>query len=194
MAISFKTPALAAVATPVVVPELVTHTGKKFAPATSTPGVTVHTPKHEVQQVQEVKQVQAPAAKKLAVTDQQLKVDELIQIETFLQEHEIDLMMKRREEIRKVLQSIANESDPSEDVQLDGTLGHALFAKASQVVSIVDKEGIIEAITPEIFMQLAKVTVTDLKKYLSEIELDKYTKKTMGSRVFKGVTKTAIDD
>lgn len=142
------------------------------------------------EQTQQQKPEQAQVHKPLlASTDEQLKVDEIIQIDQKLAEEEVLHMLERREELRKQLQSIANEKgEPHEEVTLVGTTGTVKFSKCTNKTEISDKNGLIQAMGPEVFMKLATVTATQAKKYLSEIELEKFVTVVPGSRTFKGST------
>lgn len=131
--------------------------------------------------------VHKPTFKK--ATEQQLKVDELVQIDQKMKELNVDLMVKRREELRKELQSIAQLADPEEEVKLEGMEGYVLFSKASVKLEFQDQNALVEKLTPGVFNLIAKVSVTDAKKYLSENEIANIAAKSFGSRTLKAVMK-----
>ncbi|KVR21625.1 hypothetical protein WK13_34370 [Burkholderia ubonensis] len=153
----------------------------------------------EQQQVAASVQDQAPVAKtKLhaktyavpePISETQLQVDELVMIEAKLATEEMATMLKRQTELRKILAAKANdEFADSEAAVLKGTDGRTIrFSARKEVTEVTDRAAMIAALG-EVFPQIASVSLTDLKKYLSAAELAKFTEKSAGSRSYAGFT------
>jgi hypothetical protein len=123
---------------------------------------------------------------KAVVTDEMKLVDELVSLDHWMTEHEVESKVKRMGEVKKLLQSIAADMPPTVEAVLEGMTGEVTFSPAKVMTSFTaTQEQLKEALTPEVYDQIATVTLTDAKKYLSEIELDKLTTKEYGSRTLK---------
>ena len=149
------------------------------------------------------KQVQETAAKpKAAVThtpkakasqvvsEAQAMVDEAVQIHQRLEELEVPAMQKRLDEIKKHFSGIAKSMPFDEVAVFKGTKGEMEFTKASMEVEITDKPGLVKALGKDVFMEIAKVGVTDMKKYLAQNEIDQFTTKVPGSRRLASIRST----
>ena len=126
----------------------------------------------------------------IALSEVEAQVIELVNIERQMQLGGFADMVKRREELRKLL--LASDSvlsaAPSEVVSFpspDGGLVH--FGGASNDFSLSDKVALKAYLGKEVFDDLAKFSVTDLRKTLSALELDKVGKFSPGSRTMKVV-------
>lgn len=100
------------------------------------------------------------------------------------------VMMKRYEELKKQLQSVANESGAPKDqpYTFSTDIGTVVFKECRTETTITDKSFILKQLGQNTFMDLAKITLTDAKKYLSDNELSQCTEKGFGSRVLQAVT------
>lgn len=126
-----------------------------------------HTPKAKASQV---------------VSEAQAMVNEAVQIHKKLEELEVPAMQKRLDEIKKHFSGIAKSMPQDEVAVFKGTEGELEFTKASQEIEITDKDGLIKALGKEVFKEISKVSVTDMRKYLAQNEIDQYTSKVNGSR------------
>ncbi len=149
------------------------------------------------------KQVQEPAAKakpavshtpkakaSQVVSEAQAMVNEAVQIHKRLEELEVPAMQKRLDEIKKHFSGIAKSMPQDEVAVFKGTEGELEFTKASQEIEITDKDGLIKALGKDVFKEIAKVSVTDMRKYLAQNEIDQYTAKVYGSRRLASIRKT----
>lgn len=144
-------------------------------------------------QTQEAGQVKKTAKAKavevteaVSLTETQALVNELVHLEAHMKELEVKAMMTRHDEVKKRLQSIANELFiPDNEAILEGTEGKVVFSPRRTTTAVVDRDLMIEKLTPEVFMQVANVTITDLKKYLAEGEIMSFAGQTYGARSLK---------
>lgn len=149
------------------------------------------------------KQVQEPAAKPKAavshtpkakasqvVSEAQAMVDEAVQIHKKLEELEVPAMQKRLDEIKKHFSGIAKSMPQDEVAIFKGTEGELEFTKASQEIEITNKDGLIKALGKDVFKEIAKVSVTDMRKYLAQNEIDQFTTKVPGSRRLASIRST----
>lgn len=144
-------------------------------------------------QTQEAGQVKKTAKAKavevteaVSLTETQALVNELVHLEAHMKELEVKAMMTRHDEVKKRLQSIANELFiPDNEAILEGTEGKVVFSPRRTNTAVVDRDLMIEKLTPEVFMQVANVTITDLKKYLAEGEIMSFAGQTYGARSLK---------
>ncbi len=121
------------------------------------------------------------------VTQDKVWVDELVQIDGELKDLEVLGKIERRDELKNLLQSVAKELPADQEATLKGTVGEVTFSKCRKETSISDKEGLISALGQDTFNLLASVSLTDLKKYLSENEIAPLVASTNGSRTLKTV-------
>lgn len=135
----------------------------------------------------EVKTTAKPkVAGKAVITDEMKLVDELVLLDQWMTQNEVEAKTKRVGELKKLLQSIAADMPPTVEAVLTGMTGVVTFSPAKVMTNFTGTQADLKAaLTPEVYEQLASVTLTDAKKYLSEIELDKLTVKEYGSRVLK---------
>lgn len=125
-------------------------------------------------------------AGKAVVTDEMKVVDELVSLDQWMQQHEVDAKVKRIGELKKVLQSIAADMPATTDATITGVVGEVTFGPAKLMTTFnCSQTDLKAALGAEVYDQLASVTLTDAKKYLSEIEMDKLTDKEFGSRNLK---------
>lgn len=131
--------------------------------------------------------VQEHKPKFKSVTEEQLKVDEMVIIDQKMKALEVPEMQKRYDELKKELAATAKTLDPTKPATFVGTEGQIEFSPAREESKVKDKEALIAALGQEVFNQIATVSITDLKKYLSEHELIQLVEKVYGSRTLKSV-------
>lgn len=129
----------------------------------------------------------AAKAKTSVLTQEQMLVDELVMIDLKLKAIDAKTMLERVDAIKKVLQSIAKELPSNEEAIFKGTLGEATFSPCRKDTVVVDKNGLVLALGQEMFNKIATVSLTDLKKYLSENEIVPLVTTGFGSRSLKTV-------
>lgn len=123
----------------------------------------------------------------VALTQTQTLVNEMVQLEQEFVANDIPDKMKRFEEIKKHLAAIAKDMNADEVAVLKSTLGEVEFSKPSMTTEITDKNALITALGQETFNAVAKVGITEARKYLSEIELAPLSQKVAGPRKLNGV-------
>ena len=104
-------------------------------------------------------------------------------------EKDIKALEKIMEPITKELTQAAIGTDATEPHVFSGSIGRvvAQACRANTTIkSMPEVRSKLESIKPGLFLELASVGIGDLKKYLSESELEMVTVKTLSSsRVFK---------
>lgn len=125
-----------------------------------------------------------------AKSETEAAVEELIDLHTKLTEADAFPMLKRLEELKKMLQQVMRDSgaDPNTPYVFktwDG--GSVEFSACSKTLEIKDREAMIKALTLSVFKEIAKVSTTDLKTYLSLQEIASFTESVPGSRSMKSV-------
>lgn len=123
------------------------------------------------------------------LTAEQVLVDELVIIDAKLKELEIKPMLDRLDVIKKQLQSIAKELPPEAEAIIKGSIGETIFSPCRKETSIDDKNALIFVLGQKVFNEVASISLTDLKKYLSENEIAPLVKTGFGSRTLKAVKK-----
>ena len=116
-------------------------------------------------------------------------VDELIDLNSRLTESGAFEMMKRVDELKKSLQAVIQDigADTDTPYTFHTTEGEVTFSACTNSIEIVDREAMIKKLGMETFKAVAKVGVTDLKKYLSPAEIEAFSKPVKGSRSLKVV-------
>jgi hypothetical protein len=132
--------------------------------------------------------VHKPQIKAKASPDQVL-IDEAVRIDFELKASEAYEKIKRLDEIKKVLQSIAATQPTGEEAILTGTEGEITLSACANKTDISDKDGLIGALGQDVFNVISAPNLTDCKKYLSENELLKFIHVTAGSRRLKTIKK-----
>lgn len=127
-------------------------------------------------------------AKQKVLTETQMLVNEYAHLAHQYEQQEIGAMVKRMDELKKRLQSIANETSPGDTVTLAGTEGTVTFSPCREETVITDRDKMIKALTPKVFVEIGKVNLGDIKKYLSEGEIQAFSEKQYGARTLKAFT------
>lgn len=97
-------------------------------------------------------------------------VVELVDLERRLAEADVPNILKRKEELRKAILAEA-DAQPNETIKLTCEAGVVEFSAASKEFTLTDKSGLQQLLGTNAFQELAKFSVTDLKKVLSENEI-----------------------
>ena len=102
-------------------------------------------------------------------------------------------LLKRMEEIRKELVTIANENFESNvPVTFDSDLGSITFSPRGKESVVPDVGTLLDHLYDkfgrDVMLSVVNIGITDLKKVLSEMELNSFVEKVDGARSIKGVT------
>jgi hypothetical protein len=124
-----------------------------------------------------------------ALTEDQRLVDRVVEIDTELKQANAFDLLKELEEKKKGLQSIAKTFPVTEEATIAGSIGEVVYSPCRREVQVIDKEGLIKKLGQKLFNEIAKVSLTDLQKYLSENEIEHFTSVSYGSRSLKTVKK-----
>lgn len=143
--------------------------------------------KTPVQAVEAPKISNKVTAKELTQT--QALVNEMVQLESEFLQNDIHNKMKRFDEIKKHLSGLAKNFNVDEPTVFKGTDGEVEFSKTVMTTEVTDKDALIAKLGQETFNNVAKLGVTDARKYLSDIELESITTKVPGARKLVGVRK-----
>lgn len=102
-------------------------------------------------------------------------------------------LIKAYEDIKKNLASaVAAEShDPANAVTISCPEGTVTFKAATKRTTVVDKGAMIEALGDALFAQLAEVKVTDLKKYLGDVQVASFTEEVYAFRTLAAIAPSA---
>jgi hypothetical protein len=138
------------------------------------------------------KKVHTPTLEVQAQTETEVLTDEYITLATKFEEFEGSKMVKRMETVKKALQSIANDTCPPDaEATLSGSLGQVIFSKRVVGTDFPEQEKqvlistLFEKFGLPVLAQTVKISVADLKKVLSEMEIDKYAEHPFGARILK---------
>lgn len=131
----------------------------------------------------------AHQVKSSALTDEQKAVDRVVEIDADLKLAGAYTLLKELDEEKKTLQSIAKNFPPTQEVVFKGTIGEVTYSAGRRETVVTNKESLIKKLGQKLFNELAQVSLTDLKKYLSEEEIKQFTLVDYGSRSLKTVKK-----
>lgn len=112
---------------------------------------------------------------------------ELITLDSHLKESEAYEAIKRVDEIKKALSAAAAEYAPEQEVVFNGENGHVVYSPARVETKISDKAQVVKMLGSDVYLEASTITLTALKKYLSDLELQKVTTTGFGSRTLKAV-------
>jgi hypothetical protein len=114
-------------------------------------------------------------------------VEELVNLYLKLKELGAYELIDRVDELKKLVQSSAQPTPDDQELILKSPSGTVVFSAVSKKTEISDKPKAISFLGSEQWLALSQVSITDLKKYLSESQLAECTKKGKGSRSMKSV-------
>jgi hypothetical protein len=142
-------------------------------------------------------QSKAPASKSKAknvtevsqvITPLQASVDEYVGLASMLESMGVAAIQKRMDVLKKELHEMASEAPLDDIVRLKGTKGIVMFSAAKVDTVVVDKDAMMSTLGEDVFRSVAKVGITDLRKYLTDAEMSGFCEKQYGSRSLKGFT------
>lgn len=119
---------------------------------------------------------------KMAQTELESQIDEMLDLERRIQEMDVTALTKKREELRKLIIAAYADADPAKEVVMTSTLGEIRLSPCSNTFKLTNTEGLFDKLGREVFVKIAKLGITDLKKVLSENELATFGKTEAGSR------------
>jgi hypothetical protein len=110
-------------------------------------------------------------------------------------EHDMKDIVKRMDEIKKDLQTVANEEmDAKKPATFSCKEGTMTFSERGKAYDVEDPMALVTALNdkfgPEVAFSVVAIALTPLRKILSEQELKKYLKESPGARTLKLVTLT----
>jgi hypothetical protein len=113
------------------------------------------------------------------------KVDRLAELEKLLAPFAV--LMDEQRKLVEELRGVASEKPGSEEVVFSGKVKSAVFGKAANLTVVPETSKIKKALGEKTFMEIAKVTISDLKKYLSGKQQEELlkTENFKGSRRFE---------
>lgn len=122
--------------------------------------------------------------------DMQGVAKELVDLQKLYNERDMDYVIKTIASKKKVLQEFANQNYKPEDsvawVVENGMVSFSVRANSTKVTKPLDLlEKIQTQFGDEALLSCITIKITDLKKYLSEKELEAFTEKESGSRTCK---------
>lgn len=105
---------------------------------------------------------------------------------------ELKQIFKRMDDIKKQLQTIANETmDPKQPAIFVCPQGEVQFSERGTSISVVEPLVLLDALVNKFGLEAAEqvisIAITPLRKLLSEAELTPYVTETLGSRTLKAV-------
>jgi hypothetical protein len=116
-----------------------------------------------------------------------IAVDRLVELRKLIDA--VTPAQKEYDKISKELRAQAMEQDPTEPVVFEGTDHNVIFSEATKVRKIDNMLGIKKALGNEVFWDVAKVTLTDIDKYLTPNESAEFITIENGARKIEIVEK-----
>jgi hypothetical protein len=136
---------------------------------------------------------QAPALVELKeLTAEEALAEELTALWRKYEEHDMKQVCARIEKLKKDLQSIANEKmeDAKPAIFTCGG-GEVEFSPRGETTVVVNPQALVEHLcekfSPDVAFSCVKIGLTELKKVMTEHEMQDFVKKNPGSRTLKGV-------
>lgn len=117
-------------------------------------------------------------------------VEELVNTHMKLKEIGAFELIDRLDELKKLVQSSAQPAPDDQELVLKAPSGTVVFSAVSKKTEISDKQKAIQTLGAEKWLELSTVSITELKKYLSPLELTTCTKFGKGSRSLKSIVPT----
>lgn len=134
-------------------------------------------------------EVKALTKMKVLGSELDANISELLHLDRVIADLNIGEITKRRDELRKLVAAeFPKDSDqhlPGEPVIFTTPEGTVTLTPFSSEFKITDMPGLYDKLGLDTFIALAKLSITDLKKVLSENELGTYGTTQYGSRSLK---------
>jgi hypothetical protein len=126
------------------------------------------------------------------VTEVEALTMEYIELYRKFDYFEVKALVKRMEEIRKQLQTIANETmDDKKPAIFTCAQGEMEFSERGKATDVPHPLALIQALTgtfgPAVAESVIDIAITPLRKILSEYELQKYLTEHPGARTLRSV-------
>lgn len=118
--------------------------------------------------------------KKSAQSATAMMVDRIIELRA--QVEAVSPAQKELDKLVKELRAKAMEQDPDQVVSFDGNKGTVVFGEAAKTRVLTDMAGAKKKLGNDLFMEVAKITLGDLDKYLSADELAPLIEESRGVR------------
>lgn len=136
--------------------------------------------------------VQKVAIETKPMTEAEVLAQEYIVLYRQYVEHDVKNLTKRMEELRKALQSIANETvEASLPAIFKCDDGEIEFSPRGKEEEVSDPKKLLQDLTEkfgiDVAMNVVRIAITPLREILSSLELKKYMKEKQGSRTLKMV-------
>lgn len=147
-------------------------------------------PLHPVQSIAQHIAKAKSSAKPKAKSETQLAVEEMIDLHIKLDASHMLPVIKRMDELKKLLSGAISDSaaDPLEPFTFFGPGGATItYGPCAKSVVVKDVVAVEKKLGHAVFLKLAKIGITDLKTYLSGIELESLTKTVPGARSLKSI-------
>lgn len=129
----------------------------------------------------------ALATKVVKKTETQQMVDEYTDLATRLEESGMKAVIKRMDELSKSLRAKVEEigADNTKPYVFDTLESTLEFSACTNSLEITDRNLLVQKLGQATFNAIARVSVTDLKKYLSPVEISSFAVPTFGHRTVK---------
>lgn len=115
-------------------------------------------------------------------------VDRMVEIHTELEGYET--LMEEYDELKKFVKDLMAHRDPEEALILHGTKGDVYLNKCRVEHQVTDKKKLLRMLGRTLFDQLATFSITDLRKFLGQQQIDTVTTPYYGPRsVYKVTTR-----
>ena len=126
------------------------------------------------------------------VTEVQALTAEYIELWKKFDYFEVKALLKRMDDIRKQLVTVANETmDEKKPAIFSCPAGEVEFSERNKVADVPDPLLLIQELLtkfgPEVTASVINIAITPLRKVLSEFELKKYLKEEPGIRTIRAV-------
>jgi hypothetical protein len=142
-----------------------------------------------------VEAMHLPTVDTEALTPTEALTQEFVGLYRRYVEHDMKDIVKRMDEIKKDLQTVANdEMDAKKPATFSCKDGTMTFSERGKAYDVEDPMALVTALNdkfgPEVAFSVVAIALTPLRKILSEQELKKYLKESPGARTLKLVTLT----
>lgn len=124
-----------------------------------------------------------PKSQTVAMTEELLGLEQIIAAGQYRE------ALARYDELKKLLSAVIADSgvDPAVPYTFYSEVGTVTFSPAVKTTVITDESKMLAMLGSEVATKIAKFNLTDIKKYLSEIQLDEISTKSWGPRKLQAV-------
>lgn len=126
------------------------------------------------------------------LTDIESMTKEYIELYKKFDYFEVKALVKRMDEIRKILQGVANDTmDGKKPAIFSCPEGEVEFSPRQTATEIPDPLSLVQELLtkfgPEVAASVVDIAITPLRKLLSELELKAFVNEVPGGRIIKSV-------